>query len=196
LYFFLILPHRFIFLLLVGIGAFLGIFYTATPVGLKYNALGDIAVFLAFGPIMTLGAFFVQKPCFSWVPVLYSLPLAFLVDAVLHGNNLRDIKNDKAVNIKTVPILIGEARSKKIYYSLILLSYLSQIILIIFAKLPLLTLLTVLSIPFALKLINLVKDKEKIEESVFALIDMYTSQFHLIFGLLYLLGIIIDMFIR
>ena len=195
LFFFLILPNKFIFLSLVGLGAFFGIFYTATPVGLKYKALGDIAVFMAFGPLMTLGAFFVQNSCFSWIPVLYSLPLAFLVDAVLHGNNLRDIKNDKVVNIKTVPILMGEKRSKKIYYSLIFLSYISQIILIIFAKLPPLTLLSILSFPFALKLINLVKNKEKVEDKIFALIDMYTSQFHLVFGLFYILGILIDILI-
>ncbi|MER3447322.1 MAG: 1,4-dihydroxy-2-naphthoate octaprenyltransferase, partial [Candidatus Dadabacteria bacterium] len=37
-------------------GLVLGVGYTWRPLGLKYRALGDVAVFLAFGPLMTLGA--------------------------------------------------------------------------------------------------------------------------------------------
>ncbi len=196
LYFILILPNKIILIILIVIGGFLGIFYTATPIGLKYKALGDIAVFIAYGPVMTLGAYFVQSASFSWLPVLYSIPLAFLVDAVLHGNNLRDIENDKVVNIKTVPIILGEEKAKKVYYVLIFSAYISQILLIIFADMPYYTLLTLFSFPFAIKLLKMVKNKEKIDKKVFALIDMYTSQFHLIFGLLIIAGFFVSYIFR
>lgn len=196
LYFLVVLPNKVILLLIIGLGAFLGIFYTATPIGLKYNALGDISVFLAYGPVMTLGAYFVQTGSFSWNPIVFSLPLAFLVDAVLHGNNLRDIENDKVVNIKTVPIILGEENAKKVYYGLISSAYITQVLLIIFAKLPFYTLLTLLSLPFAIKLLNLVKNKEQTDENVFALIDMYTSQFHLLYGALFIVGLFVSYFFK
>ena len=101
LYFVLAIPNGRFLIWLIVLGGVLAVFYTAKPFELKYNALGDVAVFIAFGSAMTLGAYFVQASRFSWGPVLYALPLAFLVDAVLHGNNLRDIEHDKHVDIKT-----------------------------------------------------------------------------------------------
>ena len=46
--------------LIIGvIGGLLGYFYTARPVRLvSRRGLGEIAVFLAFGPLLTLGAYF------------------------------------------------------------------------------------------------------------------------------------------
>ncbi len=196
LYFVIVLPNKFVLIILIIVGAFLGIFYTASPIGLKYYALGDISVFLAYGPVMTLGAYFVQTVSFSWTPILFSLPLAFLVDAVLHGNNLRDIENDSVVNIKTVPIILGEKKAKKVYYVLIFSAYISQILLIIFADMPYYTILTLFSFPFAIKLLRMVKNKEKIDKKVFALIDMYTSQFHLIFGVLIIAGFFVSYIFR
>ena len=192
LYFVIVLPNKFMLIILIVIGAFLGIFYTASPIGLKYYALGDISVFLAYGPVMTLGAYFVQTGSFSWTPILFSLPLAFLVDAVLHGNNLRDIENDKVVNIKTVPIILGEEKAKKVYYGLIFSAYISQVLLIIFANLPFYTLISLLSLPLAIKLLKMVKNKEETDKKVFALIDMYTSQFHLLYGVLLIAGLFVS----
>jgi len=138
---------------------------------------------------MTLGAYFVQAHQFSWTPVLYAIPLAFLVDAVLHGNNLRDIKNDIAVSIKTVPILIGESNSKVMYHILVLGAYLSVILLIVFNGLPAISLITLLSLPLAIKLIRLVNAKEQVSENQFAMIDAATAQLHSAFGMLFLISL-------
>lgn len=55
-------------------GLLSAIFYTATPVSLKYKALGDLQVILSFGVGMTLGAYIVQTGSFSWIPVILSIP--------------------------------------------------------------------------------------------------------------------------
>ncbi|HOL05922.1 MAG TPA: 1,4-dihydroxy-2-naphthoate octaprenyltransferase [Syntrophorhabdaceae bacterium] len=174
---------------IILVGGILGFFYTVGPFSFKYHALGDLAVFVSFGPAMTLGAYFVQAHQFSWTPVLYAIPLAFLVDAVLHGNNLRDIKNDIAVSIKTVPILIGESNSKVMYHILVLGAYLSVILLIVFNGLPAISLITLLSLPLAIKLIRLVNAKEQVSENQFAMIDAATAQLHSAFGMLFLISL-------
>ncbi|PIR17606.1 MAG: 1,4-dihydroxy-2-naphthoate octaprenyltransferase [Deltaproteobacteria bacterium CG11_big_fil_rev_8_21_14_0_20_49_13] len=192
LFFILTLAHGSDLVWLIALGAFLGFFYTVNPFILKYRALGDIAVFLAFGPAMCLGAFFVQAGHFAWAPALYAIPVALLVDAVLHSNNLRDIKNDSVVKIRTVPIMIGEENAKRMYYALLIGAYVMIPILIIFANLTWISLLTFASIPSAVKLIKAVKNKSGTPEAEFADIDARTAQFHSAFSILFIISILIS----
>ena len=43
----------------VIVGTAAGIGYTAPPLSYKYKALGEFSVFLMWGPLMVLGAYFV-----------------------------------------------------------------------------------------------------------------------------------------
>ena len=190
-----VIPEGIFLVWLILIGAVLGIFYTAGPVEFKYRALGDVAVFVSFGPAMVLGAYYVQAHRFSWNPVLYGLPIALLVDAILHGNNLRDIANDRAVGIKTVPILIGEEGAKLMYYGLVFGAYVLTCILILVAALPPFSLITLLSLPMAIKLANMVRRKKEMPVEQFAVIDATTAQLHLFFGLLTIIGLLLHYFV-
>jgi len=184
-------PNGTFLIWLILIGGLLGVFYTAKPFELKYHALGDLAVFLSFGPAMVLGAYFVQAHHFSWKPVLYSIPIGFLVDAILHSNNLRDIVNDGVVKIKTVPILIGEKRAKWMYHALVFGAYLITLLLVLFGDLTAFALLVLVSLPLAIKVANMVRHKESVPTERFAMIDAATAQLHLVFGLLMVIGLVI-----
>ena len=186
------IPNGMYLILIIIIGAVLGLFYAAEPFSFKYHALGDLAVFISFGPAMTLGAYFVQTHHFSWTPVLYAIPAAFLVDAVLHSNNLQDIKNDSVVNIKTVAILIGEQNSKRMYYGLIISAYISVILLITANGLPTVSLITLLSLPLALKLIRIVKHKNTVPDQQFIMIDAATAQLHSVFSVLFVVSLLVQ----
>jgi 1,4-dihydroxy-2-naphthoate octaprenyltransferase len=179
---------------LIALGGVLGIFYTAKPFEFKYHALGDLAVFIAFGPAMVLGAFFVQAHHFSWKPVLYSIPVGMLVDAVLHSNNLRDIASDRVVKIKTIPILIGERWSKLMYQALVFGAYLITLLLVLAGCLTAFALLVFLSLPLAVKVANMVRHKESVPTERFAFIDAATAQVHLAFGLLMVIGLALRLF--
>lgn len=181
---------------LIGAGAFLGFFYTMPPFVLKYRAMGDFAVTLAFGVGMTLGAYFVQAGHYSWTPVLFSIPSALLVDAILHSNNLRDIKNDSVVKIMTLAMVLGEEGAKKMYYALIIGAYLVTVILILFGSLTWLALIVFISLPFAVKLIKTVQGKDEMSEAEFALTDVKTAQFHAAFSLLFIVALLIHYFVR
>ncbi len=195
LYLILSIPNGTGLLWLILLGAILGIFYTAGPIAFKYRALGDLAVFISFGSAMTLGAYYVQSHQFSWAPVLYVLPLALLVDAILHSNNLRDIENDQAVHIKTVPILLGEEASKAIYITLIFGAYVLTAVLVILTDMPALTLATLLSLPLAIKLAKLVSNKANTDPNQFAMIDAATAQLHSAFGILLLVSLAVHHFL-
>ena len=195
-YFVVLTPNGLFLLWLILIGGIFGVFYTAGPVEFKYRAFGDVAVFVSFGPAMVLGAYYVQAHHFSWGPVLYALPVGLLVDAILHSNNLRDIQNDKVVHIKTVPILIGERRAKIMYYGLVFGAYIVTVLLVVLAQFPLLTLLTLLSLPLAIKVVSMVRHKDALPADKFAMIDAATAQLHLIFGILMIVGLFVHVLMR
>lgn len=180
---------------LIAIGGGFGIFYTAKPLEFKYKALGDIAVFVSFGPAMVLGAYYVQTHRFSWLPVLYAVPIGLLVDAILHSNNLRDIANDKVANIKTMPILIGESRAKAMYYGLVFGAYAAALALVAFAGLTPFSLIVFLSFPLAVRVTKMVRHKSDLPITDFAMIDAATAQLHLTFGLLTVIALVIHYFV-
>ena len=178
-------------------GLLSAIFYTAKPIALKYKALGDIQVILSFGVGMTLGAYIVQTGEFSWMPVIFSIPLGMLIDAILHSNNIRDINFDGKFGVKTLPILIGEKLSIKFYYFLILGSYLSVIVFAAMGLLPWFALLSLITLPLALKL---VKMSESFPAEGIARFEygtkhiMMTAQLNMVFGLSLIVGLLISYF--
>ncbi len=193
LYYLLTHPAWPMLLGLVAAGGILGLFYTVPPFEFKYHALGDVAVFLAFGPLMGLGAWVVHTGSFSWLPVLTLIPVGFLVDAVLHGNNLRDIESDGEVGVRTVPGHIGVRNSQVMYFLLVGGAYLGILVLVFFARrLPWTALAVFLTLPLAFKLTGKVAAKGNLERAVFATIDAETGQLHLAFSLLLALGLFVS----
>lgn len=179
---------------LVVIGAVSAFFYTAPPLSLKYRGFGDVQVILSFAVLMVTGAYYVQTKSFSWLPVLYSLPIGLLVDDILHINNLRDIPADAKAKISTLAIWLGEDGAKKFHYVLTYGAYLILAALILFAKLTPFTLLTLLSLPVALKLAKEVSALK--QPDVDPMIVARAAGLHAQFGVLMILGLIAGIFIR
>jgi len=184
-------------LYLVIFGVLSSILYTATPAALKYKALGDIQVFLSFGAVITLGSYMVQTHEFSWMPVLLSLPLGFLIDAILHTNNIRDINFDGKFGVKTLPILIGESASIKFYYFLMFGAYAAVAIFVALGFLPYTALLCIVTLPIAIKLCKMAnhfpkQTQERYDYGVKHI--MMTAQLNMQFGLTMIIGILIYYF--
>jgi len=115
----------------VLIGGVLAVEYTAPPLKLKYRALGDLAVLLCFGLGMLFGAYLVlgfrQERCLDSENViavlLYALPSASLVVAILHANNHRDRRADLAAGAKTLANKLPFRRSKNLLLALLIGPY-------------------------------------------------------------------------
>jgi 1,4-dihydroxy-2-naphthoate octaprenyltransferase len=175
-------------------GLFMSVFYTASPVQFKYKALGDIGVFLGFGTGMTLGSYIVQTGQFSWIPVIVSIPFGLLIVAILHANNIRDMKFDNMFGIKTLPIIIGEKPSKYFYNFTILGAYASIVFFVIFGLLPYFALLNFITLPIAIKLIKMLNHVPTEPMAKFewgTKHNVMTAQFNMQFGLALIAGLII-----
>ena len=185
-------------LYLMLFGLLSAVYYTANPFALKYKALGDLQVFLSFGVGMTLGAYYVQVHEFSWLPVIMSTPIGLLIIAILHANNIRDMKFDRVFGVKTIPILIGEQLSKYMYYVLIFGAYASIIIFVALKLLPWLALLNIVTLPSALKLVKIIKNIPEDGMPRWELGTkhlMATAQFNMQFGLMLNIGLLLALLI-
>lgn len=176
---------------LIGISG--SYFYTM----LKYRAFGDLLIFLLFGPMMVFGTFYALTGSFELLSqiAIISIPIGFLVTAILHANNTRDIKHDGEAKIKTFAGVIG-LQSSKVYYDFLLLgSYGSIIIFILFNLLPVWSLIVFLTFPIALKNLKIIKNAEVEKPESIAMLDVMTAQLHMIFGLLLSISLLLGYFL-
>jgi 1,4-dihydroxy-2-naphthoate octaprenyltransferase len=184
-----------------GIGLIVGIFYTL----LKARALGDLAVFLDFGLLGAAGAWVVQTGSFSWLPVVWTVPMAMLVIAILHANNWRDIASDGERAVTTVAGHLGD-RGSLLYYALLIFGpFLIDLGFIIVPRvaggrlrpMPLTFLVVLLALPNALKLWGrAVRRAAPREPMDFIVLDGATANHNLVFGLLSTAAIVLEGFLR
>lgn len=110
----------FVGFLLLGILAIAAaIKYTAGSNPYGYKGLGDIFVFMFFGPVAVLGTCFLQTQYLSLDSVLPSISMGLFATGVLNVNNIRDIETDQEAGKITIPVRIGKTNAK-IYHSLLI----------------------------------------------------------------------------
>lgn len=101
------------------------VLYTGGPIPLGYVALGEVAVFLAMGLAIVAGSFLALSGTITPMVIVIALPNAFLITAIIHVNNLRDVERDQQARKRTVAMLLGHDRSVTAYAALIGAAYLS-----------------------------------------------------------------------
>ncbi len=157
---------------LIIIGTVAGLFYAFVPIGWKYIALGDVAVFIAWTGI-AFGSYFIHTLNPNWNVILAFLPIALLIVAILQGNNMRDIKDDISSGYMTFASILGNTGSKIYYTTLVSLSYLLVIPLITFGILPFWSLIVFVSLPSAIKNIKWAFLDNYIQHGM---LDLYTAR--------------------
>jgi 1,4-dihydroxy-2-naphthoate polyprenyltransferase len=172
-----------------AIGGFASISYTGWFINYKYRAMGEIAVFLMWGPLMIFASYFLQED--SWEKmiqiVLLSIPHGLWVTLVILANNLKDIDFDKKSNIKTAGTILKKRGTLKLFRILVVILYICTGTLIAFKILPVWSVLVILSLP---KTISLIKHLQSAEE-IPADADPLTAQAGTIFGILFVISLIL-----
>jgi 1,4-dihydroxy-2-naphthoate octaprenyltransferase len=167
-------------LVFTGLGLFFGLFYTADPVVYKRRSLGELAVFMVWGPLMVGGSYFVLTGSVGYAPMLVSTPIGLLVALVLLANNLRDVEYDREVGVET--IVHSKAQGLNLYKGLLLIIYASTIALVAARLLSPLSLIALYTVREAKGIVDV------FEEEVPPIADPMTAGLALHFGLLLLAG--------
>ncbi len=175
--------------LFIGVAAIASaILYTGGPFPLGYHGLGDLFVFLFFGLAAVAGTYYVQAQTVASTVWWMAIAIGLLVVNLLVVNNLRDIPTDQKGGKRTLAVLIGVRWTRIEYLILQIIAYLIIPLLIWMDLIPLWSILTWLSIPFA---IQLTKGVFTLSGKALNPILAGTSKLALFFGLLFLLGVLV-----
>lgn len=96
-----------LFACLLALSLLLAFLYTAGPYPLAYLGLGDLFVFVFFGPVAIAAPYFLFTGTWELTPFIIGLAPGALSTTLLAINNLRDIDEDRAANKKTLIVRFG-----------------------------------------------------------------------------------------
>lgn len=185
----------------LGVAGFLlGFLYTAPPVRLAHRGLGELAVAVGFGPVIVLGTYFVQRQAWSLEALLASLPVAFLIAAVLYINEFPDKQGDARVGKRTLIVRLPERAAVLGYFALLALTYLVILGGVALRSVPAFSayafpvwsLLGLLTIPLAIKASLLLSHNYRFPYRLIPA-NAFTILLHLTTGLLFCAGYLIQL---
>jgi 1,4-dihydroxy-2-naphthoate octaprenyltransferase len=139
---------------LTGIGVVAVFFYTSPPLMLNYRGLGETVLFVAFGPLIVWGIYYVLNQTFNWAPVLASIPLGVFTMNVGVVSNTFDHDDDVKSGKRTFPVRFGQTAAVRLIIVGSLLSYIALIIGVIFHLMTPWTLIAFLGLPLAFAVVK------------------------------------------
>lgn len=151
---------------------------------MKYNALGDVDIFLTYSLLPILATTYVVGGALYFPALWLTLPLGLITVAILHINNLRDMESDRSAGIRTLAMLAGRRRAAYMYCVEIFLPFVWIVGMVALGELPLWSLIVLLATVPALKAAKkALRSREEGKSAVVGL-DERTAQLQLVFSLL------------
>jgi 1,4-dihydroxy-2-naphthoate octaprenyltransferase len=111
---------------LVAVGALCVLaawFYTGGSKPYGYLGLGEVMVFVFFGLVAVIGTAYVQAERWQVAALYAAIGIGSIACAILVANNLRDIPTDRASGKITLAVRLGDARTRTLYASLLLVAF-------------------------------------------------------------------------
>lgn len=120
-------------LIAIGLAAIVAAwFYTGGKQPYGYHGLGELAVFVFFGLVATIGTNYIQTQLIDPLAVLLGATFGLYASAVLMVNNIRDIETDSKAGKRTLAVMLGYKPSKTLFLLLIWLPVAINLLLVLF----------------------------------------------------------------
>ncbi|OGC75713.1 MAG: 1,4-dihydroxy-2-naphthoate phytyltransferase [candidate division Zixibacteria bacterium RBG_16_40_9] len=141
-------------ILLIGfIGFVIAFFYSSPPLRLSYLGMGEPVTFLCFGPLAVMASEFVQSQQISSTSFWASIPIGFLVAAILLIHHFTQYEEDKRYQKNNPLVRWGKKKAALVFIYLILAAYLWIFFSLILGKIPLASIFTFITFPMAARII-------------------------------------------
>jgi len=127
--------------------------YFYTPYISRWR-IGEVAAGLGLGSLVVLGAYFVQTGQYTWEVLVTSLAPGFLTANLLLLNEFPDVEADRQVGRRNLVMALGRKRAAWLYTILMVCTYLSIVLGVVFRLMPWPALVALLTIPLARKAIQ------------------------------------------
>lgn len=144
--------------------------YSYRPFQFAYRRLGELIIFILFGPVPVMGGYFIQTGIFPTMEgFLFSLCPGLLTTAILFANEVPDYNADMKALKRTWVSILGNRQAFMLYGLLIFLAFLSVLIVLRSGYAGILAYLSLLAILPSFKAMLILKkhyqDKARLVES-------------------------------
>jgi 1,4-dihydroxy-2-naphthoate octaprenyltransferase len=147
-------------ILVIGVASVIAMLgYVGGPFPYGYRGLGEVFVFVFFGPVATVGSRYVHDmtaPLSAW---LLAVPVGMLVTAILVVNNYRDIETDETAGKRTLAVVLGRDRTRTLFAVLVYGSYPLIVLFAVVGWTPQTTMFAALLAPFAAGPVRIINAK-------------------------------------
>jgi 1,4-dihydroxy-2-naphthoate octaprenyltransferase len=144
------------------------------------------------GTVIIGVSYYIQTNTIDVLAIILSIPFALLIGAILLANNIRDLEGDKLHGRKTIAIYLGHDKAVYLLMVMLFAPHLLVIFLVFIHVISYWSLITLLSIPMGIQAIRGFKGKSLPIEMMPAM--KATAQMTTQFGLLFMIGFIIENF--
>ena len=162
---------------------------------LKYNALGDFDIVMAFAFLPTLGTSYVATGAIDWNVLFVALPVGLITDGILHSNNSRDVVTDRRAGISTMAMSMGAEKSVWLFGFEMLFPYVWVAALSMAGLLPVYTVFIFLTLPIAIGNARTMAKSLKAGVEMIADLDVKTANLQLMFSVLLTAALVAAKFI-
>jgi 1,4-dihydroxy-2-naphthoate octaprenyltransferase len=177
-------------LVLGVIGGATGFFYTAPPLKLGYRGMGEPFIFLDFGLLPVVGAYYVQTQSFSAGAAIAGACVGLLMTNVLWINQFQDAEADAAVGKRHWVVRLGRRASSRVHAAIFAATYVTLALGVLVEALPGWGLLGLLSLPLAAKAsLTSLRHYDELDKLTPA--NVGTIMTHLVTSVLLAVGIVI-----
>ena len=180
-------------------GALMLLLYTYP---LKHIAIGELTIFLIWGPIMIGGVYMVLAPPWSWAVALAGVPFGLSTASINIGKHIDKSGEDREKGVHTMPVLVGPDAARWVNFMAIVLAYAVTLYLVFVTRfLTPVMLIVLIAGPRALKALALLsKPRPKEAPPGYPVWPRWFSTVSFIhnrwFGNLFILGVALDLGIR
>lgn len=158
----------------------------------KFRAWGDVLIFVAYAVLPAIGTSYVVTGAICWDTLLAVTPIGMITVAILHINNMRDVKTDARAHISTVAMKMGVRPSVMLYVAELLVPFGWIVACIACGNYPLWTLLGCLVLPVSMKNVRVVWKLPQAGYHTISYLDQSTAQLQMLFSLVLALSFVIS----
>ncbi|MEH2445217.1 MAG: 2-carboxy-1,4-naphthoquinone phytyltransferase [Nostoc sp.] len=144
----------------------LGYMYQGPPFRLGYQGLGEILCFFAFGPLAVEAAYYSQTQTWSITSLAASVIVGIATTLILFCSHFHQVKDDIAAGKRSPIVRLGTAKGAQLLIWFTGSIYPLTLLFVLLGISPAWTLLSWLSLPFAIKLCRHVQENHNQPDKV------------------------------
>lgn len=96
----------------IAAGLLIGVSYSGGPLKLGFRGLGELVIFLMFGPLLMTGVYYAVTGTVDWKITWLSIAVGLLVTNIVYSHSVLDAIPDKKMGKKTMAHLMGSGKGQ------------------------------------------------------------------------------------